>query len=480
MAGVEVGDALDGAGADGAEVGDLVDFHAALLGGTVDALALVTAALKDADALGGGIEQALLLVVGNLAVVGHFGIGRRGDGCALGQHVGPLALEVDQRGEVGLPGLGVGGIHGLVAVVIEVFVAQARIGVAELVDEDLMEGGMVAGGDGELVVDAPAAIGVAVDQDDDVLEGDAREHVVEAVDVLRHQVAVAVEGVVVGAHGGGAPQSQVGHAGAAGERLGSDGNDVEAVLERGEGLMGKQGIDDTLAVGVELAHLGAGVALGDDGQVDALGDVGVAVKGALGGRVVALAGLVRRRKILRLYSLTFPHIMVGDAVVAQLADEDVGRVNGVGHRADHLAVEVDERDGDIDGLLGHGHIVAGGKGAVDLGGLLGGLPLLEQGREGVHKQHLARGMVLDLDLAVALEGHIGQAALASGPAGRGIGLLKENLLVTVVAGKHIVQPQRAAIEITVKVLGHGHEACQNCHDYKECSFHHLYNFLLQR
>ena len=454
MACVEVGDALDGAGADGAEVGDLVDFHAALLGGTVDALALVTAALEHADALRCRIEQALLLLVGNLAVVRHLGIGRRGDGCALGQHVGPLALEIDQRGEVGLPGLGVGGIHGLVAVVIEVFITQARIGVAKLMDEHLMEGGMVAGGDGELVVDATAAVGVAVDQDDDVLEGNARQHVVEAVDVLRHQVAVAVEGVVVGAHGSGAPPSQVRHAGAAGERLGSDGNDVEAVLERGKGLMGKQGIDHTLAVGIELAHLGAGVALGYNGQVNALGDVGVAVKGPLGGLVVALAGLVPGRNILRLYSLTFPHIMIRDAVVAQLADEDVGRVNGVGHRAHYLAVEVDERDGDIDGLLGHGHIVTGGKGAVDTGGLLGSLPLLEQGRERVHKQHLARGMVLDLDLAVALEGHVGQAALASRPTGRGIGLLKENLLVTVVAGKDVVEPQGAVHEIVLELLRH--------------------------
>ncbi len=480
MACVEVGDALDGAGADGAEVGDLVDFHAAFLGGTVNTLGLVSATLKHADALRGGIEHALLLVVGDFAIVGYLGVGQRGNGSSLGQHVGPFALEIDQRGQVGLPGLGVGGIHGLVGVVIEVFVAQARIGVAELVDEDLMEGGMVAGGDGELVVDAPAAIGVAVDQDDDVLEGDAREHVVEAVDVLRHQVAVAVEGVVVGAHGGGAPQSQVGHAGAAGERLGSDGNDVEAVLERGERLMGKQGIDDTLAVAVELAHLCTGVALGNDGQVDALGDVGVAVKGALGGRVVALAGLVGRRKILRLYSLSFPNVVEGDAVVADVADEDIGGINLVGEAGYHLAVEVGQRDGDIDGLLGHGHVIARGKGLAHLCGFLGGQPFLEQRREGVDKQHLPRGMVLDLDLAVALEGHVGQAALAACPLRGDVHLLEINLLAVVVAGKHIVQPQRAAIEITVKVLGHGHEACQNCHDYKECSFHHLYNFLLQR
>ena len=126
----------------------------------------------------------------------------------------------------------------------------------------------------------------------------------------------------------------------------------------------------------------------------------------------------------------------------------------MGHRAHYLAVEVDERDSNIDGLLGHGHIVTGSKGAVDTGGLLGSLPLLEQGRERVHKQHLARGMVLDLDLAVALEGHVGQAALASRPAGRGIGLLKENLLVTVVAGKDVVEPQGAVHKIVLELLRH--------------------------
>ena len=125
MAGVEVGDALDGAGADGAEVGDLVDFHAALLGGTVNALALVSTALKDADALRCRVEQALLLVVGDFAIVGYLGVGQRGNGSSLGQHVGPLALEVDQRGEVGLPRLCVGWVHRLVLVVVEILIAQA-------------------------------------------------------------------------------------------------------------------------------------------------------------------------------------------------------------------------------------------------------------------------------------------------------------------------------------------------------------------
>ena len=217
--------------------------------------------------------------------------------------------------------------------------------------------------------------------------------------------------------------------------------------------MGKQGIDHTLAVAVELAHLATGVTLGHDGQVDALGDVGFAVKRTMGGRVVALAGLIGCF-LTGWQGFAFPDVVVGDAVVTQLADEDVGRVNGMGHRAHHLAVEVSQRDRDINGLLGHGHIVAGGKGLVDLCGLLGGLPLLEQGREGVHKQHLPCGMVLDLDLAIALERHIGQAALAPCPSWRGTGLLKEDLLVTVVAGKDVVEPQRAVHKIVLELLRH--------------------------
>ena len=98
---------MNGAGADGAEIGDLVNLHAALLGGAVNALGLVSPTLEDTDALGGGVEEALLFFVGNLAVIGHLGIGRRGDRRSLGQHVGPLALEVDEGRKVGLPRLGV-------------------------------------------------------------------------------------------------------------------------------------------------------------------------------------------------------------------------------------------------------------------------------------------------------------------------------------------------------------------------------------
>ena len=43
----------------------------------------------------------------------------------------------------------------------------------ELMDKNLMERGMVTGGDRQLVVYAAATIGITVDEHDDVLKGDA-------------------------------------------------------------------------------------------------------------------------------------------------------------------------------------------------------------------------------------------------------------------------------------------------------------------
>ena len=220
-------------------------------------------------------------------------------------------------------------------------------------------------------------------------------------------------------------------------------------------MASKQRIHDTLAVGIELTHLGTGVALSHNRQVDALGDVGLAAKGSLGGHVVALTGLVGRRKILRLYSLAFPDVMIRDAVIANLADKDVGGVHGMRQAGHHLAVKVGERDGDVNGLLGHGHIVTRGEGFAHLGGFLGSQPLLEERREGVDKQHLARGMVLDLNLAVALQGDVGEAALAARPLRGDIHLLQINLLGIMVTRKDIVQTKGAALKNVVKLLRHG-------------------------
>ena len=82
-------------------------------------------------------------------------------------------MEIDKRGEVGLPRLGIRRVHRLVSIIIEVFVTQSGIGMAKLMDQHLMEGGMVTRRHCQLVIDAATAIGVAVDQHNDVLKGDS-------------------------------------------------------------------------------------------------------------------------------------------------------------------------------------------------------------------------------------------------------------------------------------------------------------------
>ena len=69
-------------------------------------------------------------------------------------------------------------------------------------------------------------------------------------------------------------------------------------------------------------------------------------------------------------------------------------------------------------------------------------------------------MILDLDLAVALEGHIGHAALAASPLGRDTHLLQINLLGIVIAGKDIVQTQRAPVKTVIELLRHRSD-CSN-------------------
>lgn len=56
LAGVEICDAADGTGADGAEVFDFVYFHAALLCWAVAAFGLVASSFKDSDDLGASVE----------------------------------------------------------------------------------------------------------------------------------------------------------------------------------------------------------------------------------------------------------------------------------------------------------------------------------------------------------------------------------------------------------------------------------------
>ena len=89
---------------------------------------------------------------------------------------------------------------------------------------------MVARGYRQLVIDAATTVGIAVDQHDNMLEGNSRQHVIEAMNVLCHQVTVTVEGIVMCTHRCIAPNTQVRHAGSSGEGLSRHSDDIEAIL----------------------------------------------------------------------------------------------------------------------------------------------------------------------------------------------------------------------------------------------------------
>ena len=81
-------------------------------------------------------------------------------------------------------------------------------------------------------------------------------------------------------------------------------------------------------------------------------------------------------------------------------------------------------------------------------------------------------MILDRQLPVALERHIGEAALAACPLRSDIHLLQVNLLGIVVPGKNIIEAQGAALEEIVKLLRCG-GCCRkrNAEDNKKSFFH---------
>ena len=194
--------------------------------------------------------------------------------------------------------------------------------------------------------------------------------------------------------------------------------------------MGKEHVDHALTVLIELAHLLAGVALGHDGQVDAVGDVQRAVAAR-------------------------PDIVEGDAVGPDGADKDVLRVDGMRELAHHAVVEVGERHRHVHRPAGHGHVVAVLEGLLHTGGLLGGLPLLEERGKGVHEEELLRVMVAQADLPVATQGHFGQTCPPPGPLRGDVGLLQVDVLLSVAAREDIVEAQRATVEPLVELLGRG-------------------------
>ena len=113
---------LDGFAAGGAEDGVFVGAHTAVEAGTVDTLALVAAALENADTF----------------------VHRGG----IAHQPRPFLVEVGERGQVRLPRLDAGGIESFKLVVVEILVGQSRETVAKFVHDNGAEPLLACAGHG--------------------------------------------------------------------------------------------------------------------------------------------------------------------------------------------------------------------------------------------------------------------------------------------------------------------------------------------
>ena len=211
-----VNDALQGTAAYRTVVGYVVGAHAAVEGWTIDALALITASLKDSY---GGVVVLVLIRID----------GCRYDGI-LGQHVGPLALEVAEGGEVLVPRLYIGIVILGVHLVVEILVTEAAKAMAELMDKDGQRACMVGRGDVVAVIHSAAAILRAVGQHDDMLVGYCGEVVAGLAQIDYSYEALHIEEIEECAAGGLLPHSLGRLADATLLRLCPYGYHVEAVF----------------------------------------------------------------------------------------------------------------------------------------------------------------------------------------------------------------------------------------------------------
>ena len=390
--GIEVDEPPQSLLADGTEVGLLVGTHAAVLLTSPDAFRQIAAAFDEA-------------------------------GTPLVDEVLPLAAEVVLRGEVRFPWLGVGEVHGGV-VAIGILVAQTTEGMAELMDDDRLE--LLSAGVAQVVgvVDAPAAIVRGVGQDDDVLVGRAGQQVVEPLQVERGEVALAVERVEVRAEGRVEPHALARVAHAAVDGRCQQGNDVEAVAQGFERLVAEEGLHCRAAMVEVGCHLVGRVTLRHIGDVDATRGVGCLLEGNVG----------------------------RDVPLSFVADEDVGRYDGMRQGCLNMAVEVKEFHRHIDRVAREGHEEDILERAPHMLGFVRSQPLLEERGEGVAVDDLLGAVCPHRDLSVASQRQLGQPCAPTEPSRHLRELIDIEFLPACIACKDIVEPQGAVLEPLAKRL----------------------------
>lgn len=402
----------DGLPAGGAE-GRVVAHHA-MVHRAVDAFGHVAAALEDAH----------LLLIG--------GLERGGDRRTGRQQVFPFRAEVDQRGDVGFPGLELQVIEFLISDLgREVLVGQAGEAVAELMREDGEGMGVVGRADGVEVVHAATAVSVGVDQDEDGVARGLPDGVADGRHVGRRQVTVDAEGVVAGVEGGVLEDALAGRVGAA--LLGGqvDGIDVERlpVLVERRGL--EERLGEAAGVRLELGLLIGRVALGDEDQVYLLGRFAFGLDGH--------DGILSQRAPVDVDARWV------DLLLQQRMKAHVGALAGA-------QLEADGRLG-----VGDGDAVAPGLRLAP--GLRGGAPFLEERIEASRVDQLARGLVVDLHEVAAITERVDPVLPRAAP----VGLLPQPLdagrLPLAVAAEDEIDAEALVAEIGVVVaLGHERQA----------------------
>ena len=269
-----------------------------------------------------------------------------------------------------------------------------------------------------------------------MLIGDARQDVVQTLEVERGEIALAVEGVEMAVGGSTLPHTLMGDAHTAVGGWGIDGNEIEAVGHRAERFVGKHSADAFLAVAAEYVHLILAIAFGHECHV------------------YLLAAVTRAAQVFPLLPLLHG------------TDEDILGIHAMLQAAAHLPVGVEEGDCDINRLLGHGHQEDVLEGFAHPGGLLGRLPLLEEGAERMAVEHHSRGIAHGY-LSVALQQEAVHVDTAAKPTFALAHLVEIDLLLMVVAAEGVVEPECTVEEVLVKTLGTAHA----CNSQKDCGQH---------
>ena len=222
---------------------------------------------------------------------------------------------------------------------------------AEFVHQHHLEGGMVTGGEGYRVEDAPSAVLAGVHEDYDVLERHPCQFEVQGPHVGCGEISVGVESVVMGRHVRVLPHLVMGDAHPGILRDGSHRHEIETVRVALERFVFHHGRHRPACVGIEFPEIPEGVSVPDYGDV------------------------------YTLVVITPAHELPEGILGLERPYEYVRRVNGVGERGTDAAVLVAQRYAHRHRFPGPWNLEAVLEPFVYRGSLFSVLPLLEQSGE---------------------------------------------------------------------------------------------------